>query len=187
MTNKFFLIIFLFFFNTLFSQKNNLYVYENYQDYISNKPIDYGVATGYGMKLGSRYIITNSENKKTKIKINKIWGFKIGNYLYRFNKKKNIPVSFLKNELGLFFYIEADFTLSKAIWGVDYSNSTDHRNDGYFYSNDLDSEIIEISKIVKIDNPSADLKIFIDCIKEANDRYGYQAQFNGYTKCILTK
>ena len=185
MSKTFFSIIFFLFLNLSFSQKNNLYVYETYQDYVSNKPIDYGLATGYGMTLGTRYIITKKDNKEKKIKINKMWGFKIGDYLYRFSKKKNVPVSYLKNEFGLCFYIEADFTLRKAVWGVDYFNSTDHKNDGYFFSDDLNSEINEISKIVKIDNPSAELKIFIDCIKDANERYGDQAKFNGYTKCIL--
>lgn len=187
MSKTFFSIIFFLFLNFSFSQKNNLYVYETYQDYVSNNPIDCGLATGFGEIFGFKYIMVKNDNKDKKIKINNKWGFKIGNFLFRFNEKENIPVSYLKNELGLYFYIDAEFTLSQAIWGFDYSNSSDNKNDGYFYSNDLNSKIFEISKIVKIENPSTELKDFIECIKDAKERYGDQAKFNSYTKCILPK
>lgn len=172
-------------FNNSFSQTNNLYVYETYQDFINNNSIDYGLATGYGMNLGKRYIVTKNNGQEKRIKTNKVWGFKIGDYLYRFCKKKNVPVSFLKNEHGICLYIEGDFTLRIAIWGVDYKKSTDHNNDGYFFSSNLESEILEISKIKKFKNKSNELDGFINCINEANKRYGDQAKFNGYTKCIF--
>lgn len=83
-------------FNNSFSQTNNLYVYETYQDFINNNSIDYGLATGYGMNLGKRYIVTKNNGQEKRIKTNKVWGFKIGDYLYRFCKKKKCSSIFFK-------------------------------------------------------------------------------------------
>ncbi len=187
MKNIFLILITFFCTNIAFSQNNNLFVFKTYADYQNNNFVDNGKVTGYGMNLGSNYIIVDDNGKEKKVKINKFWGFKIGDYIYRFSKNENKPVSILNPDFGIFLYIDADFTLRKAVWGIDNFNSSEHNNDGYFYSDNLESEIIEISKIVKYKNPSAELIPFIECIKEANERYGLQAKFNSYGKCIFPK
>lgn len=183
-----FLLSFFFFVSSSNSQiltpGNHIFVFKTYEDFVNNKSEDLGQVTSYGSL--NVFVLENLEkNKQKKFKLNDYWGYKIGNYTFRIFKKEGVTVSFIRNDFGLSLYIDGAFTMRKAVWGIDFFNSTTHENDGYFYSDSLNSEIFEISKIVKYKNPSAEMIPLIECIKEANERYGVQAKFNGQGKCIF--
>lgn len=164
---------------------NHIFVFKTYEDFVNNKSEDLGQVTSYG-GLNVFVLEDLAKKKQKKHKLNDYWGYKVGNYTFRTLKKEGICVSFLKKDFGVCLYIAGTFAMSYAVWGYDFFNESLNK-DGYFYSDSLNSEIFEITKIVKYNNPRSEIIPLIECIKEANERYGLQAKFNSQGKCIFPK
>lgn len=173
----------------LFSQGlklgDNLIVFDTYEDFISNKGKDCGVITDYlTSSWGDNKITVENSSKKEVINTNKLWGYKIGDYIYRMNKNKiRIPllVYLVKDKV---FYIDGTYRISK---DMIMSSFGSRKTDGIFYSDNLNSEVFQITKLIKNEKNNSKYNVLIDCLKEAKKRYGINAKFNGYFKCILTK
>ncbi len=81
------------------------------------------------------------------------------------------------------FYVDGYLYMDKAIYNEN-SGSTFRDSDGVFYSDDLNSEVFEITKIISKEKNNPNLKDLIECIKDAKSRAGVQSKFNGYMECI---
>jgi hypothetical protein len=170
----------------LFSQGrklgDNLIVFYTYEDFISNKGKDCGVITKfYTSSWGENRITVENSGKEEVINTNKLWGYKSGDYLYRMNKKKTrIPllVYLVKDKV---FYIDGTYRISE---DKIMSSFASRKTDGIFYSDNLNSEVFQITKLIKNEKNNSKYNFLIDCLKEAKKRYGINAKFNGYLKCI---
>ena len=88
----------------------------------------------------------------------------------------------VKNEDKV-FYLDGYLFLYRALYN-DQDDSSFRSSDGCFYSDDLSSEVYEITKMIKKEKDNPQYKEMIECIKESKKRLGVQSQFNGYVKCI---
>ena len=187
------LIAFLFTFFAANAQKvsdKHLIVFETYNDYKSGKGQDYGLITDHtNTSWGINEIFIDNgltDRGKPKVKVidtNKFWGYQIGNYLFRMNTYSlRVPMVVL-NENKKVFYIDGYMLMNKAIFNEDGGN-TFRESDGCFYSDDLNSQVYEITRMVRNEKDNPQLKEMIECIKEAKKRRGVQRQFDQYLECI---
>lgn len=184
-----FLFLFSFVCFTASSQKkvskHKLIVFNTYEDYLAEKGQDYGFVTGRGFPEGpgNKIFVLNGEKKDKGIKVDKVWGFQIGKYLFRMNQYTiNLPMLVLYEKEKL-FYIDGYLFLDKAMFDEDTGFSY-RKSDGVFYSDNLNSEVFEISKMIKKEKDNPKLKEMIECLKDAKERVGIQSKYNGYVECI---
>lgn len=186
MNLKYFVIIFFLLESTFYSQDNsnkNLIIFNTYEDFIGNSGINSGIVVNYLYTTwGVNKIVVKNGNSEEKINMNKYWGFKIDNYIFRMNKDcKRLPLLIFKNDEKV-FYIDGYINFNKIAFGSDgYSI---RESDGCFYSDNLNSEVFEITKIIKREKDNPRLKDLIACIRKSKKRAGYQSQFNGYMQCL---
>lgn len=185
-----YLVLILIFSNNFFGQDKvsdkNLIVYKSSNDFLSKKGDDFGkILNASSNSWGGNAIYTvAADGKKITCHLNDFWGFSIGKYEFRMNKfSLRIPMWIIKND-EKFFYMDGYLILNKAMFGTDDDFSM-RDSDGYFYSDDLDSKVYEITKIIHNEKDNIKLKDLIECIKIGKKRSGIQAKFNGYSKCIL--
>ncbi|MBG6112143.1 hypothetical protein IWX84_003042 [Flavobacterium sp. CG_9.10] len=183
---KYFLLIFFLFESVLYCQDNsnkNLIIFKTYEDFVSNSGINLGIIVNYlCTDWGANKIVVKNGSQEEKINMNKYWGFKIDNYIFRMNKDGlRLPLFVFKNNEKV-FYIDGYINFDKIAFGSDgYSI---RESDGCFYSDNLNSEVFEITKIIKKEKYNPKLKDLITCIKRSKKRAGYQSQFNGYIECL---
>lgn len=168
------------------SYDKSIVVYDTYDDFENENGTYVGRVESYSWTdlFGSNklYYVDNNQEEK-KLNINKYWGFSIGEYMFR-NKKGNprIPLAIVKHQ-EVVIYMDGYLFISMIIKNS-ASGSSSRTKKSVFYSNELDSDIYEISKILKKEKNNPALANFRACIKKGTKRYGYQAKLNGYTKCI---
>ncbi len=172
----------------IYSQKatpKNLIVYKTYEDYTSNSGINLGIISALRNSDmgGNKIFVKDENNKEIKININQYWGFSVNNFIFRMNKNSVlIPMLVLKNNEKI-FYGDGYLYISKIVFNND-NGSTFIKSDGVFYSDDLNSKVFEITKIIKNEKDNPKLVDFIECIKQGKERYGAQSKLNGYLKCV---
>ena len=183
----FFLIASLFTMLSMTAQPNakNLIVFHTYEEYKNGNGKDYGLIIGMSNSSwgANKFRVEDGKRKNGKtINLNKIWGFKIGDYLFRMNTySHHIPLVVVNGKEKV-FYIDGYMILNREIWNREPESFRD--TDGCFYSDDLASEVFEITKMIKNEKDNANLKHMIECIEEAKERLGAQSKFNGYMQCI---
>ena len=187
------LIALLFMFFSANAQKvsdKHLIVFETYNDYKSGKGQDLGLITDYAnTSWGQNEIFIDNgftDRDKPKVKVidtNKFWGYQIGDLLFRMNTYSlRVPMLVL-NENKKVFYIDGYMVMKRAIFNED-GGHTFRESDGCFYSDDLNSQVYEITRMVRNEKGNPELKDMIECIKEAKKRRGVQRKFDQYLECI---
>lgn len=183
---KCFLVIFFLFLSTSYGQNNSnksLIVFKTYEDFVSNSGLNLGKISDYSYdNWGGNKIVVIKEDVEEKININQYWGFSIDDNIFRMNKDGiRLPLLVLKKNEKI-FYVDGYIYFDKIVFGK--NGYSIRESDGYFYSDNLNSEIFEITKIIKKEKDNPKLKDLIECIKKAKKRIGYQSKFNGYSKCL---
>lgn len=186
--NKYVLLLILFSVSKLIAQnrvsEHQLIVYNTYEDFVADKGENYGFNTGTSNDSwgGNRIHVGDAQADKA-INTNNFWGYKIGDYLFRMNKYSlRVPMLVL-NVKEKVFYVDGYVFLRKAIYN-ESGGSSFRESDGCFYSDDLNSEVFEITKLIKKEKDNPKLKEIIECLKDAKSRLGVQSKFNGYIACI---
>lgn len=183
-----YLLLFCLAYITAFSQNKvsdkKLIVFNTYEDYVAKKGEDYGFITGKANdSWGGNKIYVGNAQKDKAINTNKFWGYQIGGYLFRMNTYSlRVPMLVLNGKEKV-FYIDGYLFLDKAIYNEDAGRSF-RDSDGCFYSDDLNSEVFEITKMISKEKNNPKLKDMIECLKDAKGRMGVQSKFNGYVECI---
>lgn len=180
-------VILLFFVNSVLSQedsisKYDLVLYETYDDFKQNKGVNKGKMLTYQYSTwGSNKIeLVNKEN----INLNDYWGFTVDEYLFRMNKYSlRIPMFVYVLDKKV-FYIDGYLVFNKIAFNSKREGRTIRESEAIFYSNDLNSEVYEISKFTSREKNNTHYKELVACFNLAKKRYGYQAQFNGRKKCL---
>lgn len=130
---------------------------------------------------GKNNIFVVKELKEEKVNINKYWGFKINNNIFRNHKSSpKIPLRIISIKEKI-FYIDGYFFLGSLKYGISSSSRT---KEAVFYSDTFESKIYTIDKLIKKEKNNKKLLAITNCLKKAKKRYGYQAKFNSYCKCI---
>lgn len=187
------LIALLFTFFAVNAQKvsdKHLIVFETYNDYKSGKGKDYGLITDYeNSDWGKNKILIDNgftERDKPKVKVvdlNNFWGYQIGDFIFRMNTYSlRLPMLVL-NKNKKVFYIDGYMVMKRAIFD-EHGGHTFIESDGCFYSDDLNSQVHEITRMIRNEKGNPELKDMIECIKEAKKRRGVQRQFDRYVECI---
>lgn len=173
--------------DSLYIKDKRVFMFKTHEDFKSNNHIYVGDYDGYIWGSGGGNIIkVVYDNDYKKINMNDYWGFILDDYVFRVSHKKpRIPVCVIKTEPKV-FYMGGYFFLSYFYDG-DFSSS--RIASGYFYSDDMNSRVYPIEKILKKEKETTnnELKSLLKCVEKGKKRYGYQAQFNGYSKCFEKK
>ncbi len=164
--------------------EKSLIVYKTYEDFMNNTGLNLGTITNYvSGTWGDNKIVIKRGNKEDKINMNQYWGFRVDDYIFRMNKDGiKLPLLVLKKDEKI-FYADGYLYYNKIMFDRDEGSSI-RESDGYFYSDNLNSEVFEITKIIKNEKDNPKLKELIECIKKAKKRYGVQSKFNGYSECL---
>lgn len=159
-------------------------MYKTFADFQAKKGVSAGEYAGFSWNSwGINTLHVMNGGKETKVNMNDYWGFTVGDFLFR--SKSNgmrIPVVVLNVTSKVYYcegYMFLDMIKHNATGGS--SNRTD---DSVFYSDDMESDIYEITKIISKEKDNPELAGMIECIKKGKKRRGYQAQFNSYYECI---
>lgn len=170
-----------------FAQENKiperkLYMYKTFAD-LKNDTGEYKgtFKTTIINSWGRNTLFGDLNGEEQKVNANKYWGFRIGDFVFR---RKNSRPKMLVAIIGVkekVFYANGYVYLNMLL---DAGGSMFHVKKPAFYSDDFESEIIDIDELIENEEGNESLSPLIDCLKKAADRYGYQAKFNGYTKCI---
>lgn len=183
---KYFLLIFFLFESVFYCQDNsnkNLIIFKTYEDFESNSGLNLGKISDYSYdNWGGNKIFVIKEDVEEKININQYWGFSIDDNTFRMNKNGiRLPLLVLKKDEKI-FYVDGYVYFDKIVFGKNGYSIRD--SDGYYYSDNLNTEVFEITKIIKKEKNNPILKDLITCIKRSKKRAGYQSQFNGYIECL---
>ena len=161
----------------------NVYMYKTIEDFNSQKGEFVGELSWfewYGW--GSSQLFLKNNDVETKLNLNKYWGFKIGDYLFRMNNNSPKMPLCVVNTNEKVFYINGFFYLSIIRYGI--PGSSDRSENAVFYSDTIDSEIYAITKIINNEKDNPKLQELIECIKKGKKRYGAQSQFNAFSECL---
>ena len=118
------LLIMLFFstWNYLSALDNNLTVYDTYEDYVSQKGLEYEGDYKFSnviILMNQKFINfknldkTSNENRKVRLKMKRIWGFQLGDKLFRIMDRWHEPV-YVRNQ-GDFVYYENGIAILKML------------------------------------------------------------------------
>jgi len=183
-----FLLILLFTSLSLIAQETEddldkkTYLYLTFEDFTNNNTKYVGEYVSYSWSsLGTNKIYVKNGTKETKININKYWGFKINGKVFRLKKvNPKIPLLLLKSK-DINLYIDGYMYLHYLEF---FSTNSSRTTEAIFYSDDLNSKIYKVDKLVKHHKNTTSISNFRECIKKGTKRYGYQAKFNSYMKCV---
>lgn len=132
-------LLFLFIFTQ--AQKPQGTIFYTYKDFKADKGVPVGE---YKMKyhVMGRYVMKfEGEMGKTKVEMHKIWGFALGEGLFRINER-GFPVRLLSN--GKVCYYGNGFAHMSMI--IQNTNEGTYRDGyAYYFSNDINSEIVPYS------------------------------------------
>jgi len=182
-----FFLIFNFFYVSAQENKSpkDVYLYTSAQDFKNQKEKFIGRMYSFSWKStnGGKISCFLGLDKKEVI-LKKYWGFRVGETLFRMKKTNpKVPLQIIGKKEKI-FYLNGYFFLRKLTGGGTTSSKFINKN--IFYSDDFFSNIYNIEKIVTKEKNNQSLKAFCACIKKGKKRYGYQAQFNGKSKCITS-
>lgn len=166
-------------------KEREVITYDTFEDYTSGNGVSQGIyASYYWDSWGGNAIYIKKDGERDRLRINPFWGFTIGDYLFRNkNGSPKIPVVVLGNK-NRYFYMNGYLVFSS--WrSEDGEGSSFRSEENLFYSNDLESKILDIESIIKKEKKTPALTRIVNCIKTAKkERHGIQPQFNSYLKCI---
>lgn len=173
---KYFLIICLSFSSYFaFAQEKQvpdkkLYMYKTFEDLKNDTGVYKGTfATCIINSWGRNTLFGNLDGEEEKINTNKYWGFRIGNFVFR---KKNSRPKMLVAIIGVkekVFYANGYVYLNMLL---DAGGSSFKVKKPAFYSDDFESEIMDIDELIENEEGNESLSPLIDCLKKAADRYG---------------
>ncbi|MFG6686891.1 hypothetical protein ACGK9U_09940 [Mariniflexile sp. HNIBRBA6329] len=165
-----------------YQKSKELYIYNTYEDFKNKKDVYLGQISNFSWSSwGKNKLCAIINSKEVKVNINKYWGFRLDDVFFRINKSSpRIPVLILGSSEKI-FYIDGYFYLGEILSG---SSSSSRTTNALFYSDDFESKIIHIDKLPKYEKNNQSLSEIINCINKGKKRYGYQAKFNSYYKCI---
>ncbi|MEZ4859340.1 MAG: hypothetical protein R2781_11075 [Flavobacteriaceae bacterium] len=183
------LLIFLSIFLYSFGQEQAteseaFYIFETYDDFKQDKGTYLGIFNGistdpFSFKI---YYITPDNKKDSKV-MNSLWGFKVGDYYFRYKRGRWNSPMLIRGIRGKVFYYEGELFLTMMLHDSD-SGTTENTKNLVLYSDDLESDFIKIDKFSKREKDNPMFVELIPCIEKALDRYGYSAKFKSLTKCI---
>lgn len=157
------------------------FVFDTYEDFKNNEGRYIGLYHAFNWYWRGNMIRYEVDNAGEDMRVNDFWGFRIGDYYFR-NKTAgpNIPVEIILNKDKV-FYLDGYIRL-KYLAGEEEAYLRSEK--AVFYSDDFESKIYTIDKLIKKEDKNAALSSLIPCLKKAKERYGYQAQFNNYVECL---
>ncbi len=185
MTKALLLVILSFSWLNNFAQEDSkkldlkLYVFDTYADFLNDKGRYVGVYSSYSWSTVGTNNLWVDDNKK-KVPMKNMWGFKIGDFVFRMGEKPKIPLTVIKKGEKI-FYIDGYIYLNY-LKGDDLS--TTRTTHPLFYSDDLNTEIYEIEQIIEKEKGNAELKEICDCVEANKKTRDIEARFNANVKCV---
>jgi len=162
-------------------------MYKTYADFQAKKGVPAGQYFSFSWSSwGKNTLHTYVNGKEQKFDINDYWGFTVGDFLFRSRQNQiRIPVVVLNIKNSKVFYCEGYMFLDM-IRADATSGRSSRTDDSIFYSDDMEGDIYEITKLPKKEKGNPELAGMIECVKKGEKRRGYQAQFNSFYECITT-
>lgn len=174
-------VLLLFNFIVISAQNKEIYIYKSFKQFENNTPEHIGTYEGHESNLFGFSFFFIENGKKRYYKINKsYWGFRIGDYIFRTYKHDALIPLFIMKKKEKVFYLHGELALSQ----IRKVSSLAWGHHGIFYSDDFESKVYQIAKIVDKEKNNKALKSLCDCIKEQKKRFGDQARFSGYKDCV---
>lgn len=158
-------------------------MYKTYADFKGEKGVMVGQLDSFSWHSWGGNTLHVTGGKQEKVNMNDYWGFTVGDFLFR--SKQNgmrIPVVVL-NVTSKIYYCEGYMFLDM-IRANSTGGSSSRTDESIFYSDDMEGDIMEITKIISKEKDNPELAGMVECIKKGKKRRGYQAQFNSFYECI---
>lgn len=168
--------------NVEFDKK--IYVYKTYEDYVNNVADEKGELDGHEWSLFSGakiFLKSTSGNERKYFMAKNMWGFKIDKFLFRV-VNNDYPVCLIKQK-GKYFYSIGNLQLSRIKFD---SPNMSIQVDGkvLFYSDEINSDVFEISKLKSNEKNNPEYEPIINCLKEAKKRHSKQGVLNSTIDCV---
>ena len=157
--------------------------YETYDQLVNDNGIHVGrFYNSFGSFFGSYKLIVIKDGKEKEVVLKKLWGFKVGDKLFRMKKTSpNMPIMVYKVKDKVFYY--NGYLFLNYIKGYGAYTNNDSKN-VVFYSDNLNSKVYSIYKLPNKEKGNELFSELIECVKKAKERYGDQAEVNSLFKCI---
>lgn len=184
------LIIFLMFFcGVAFGQDykeldREVYVYKTFEDAQNDKGEFIGEYESHkwtnDLVSNKNILFVKKDGAEIKypLKHDELWGFRVGNVVFRMAKR--LPVTIVKIS-DLIFYNDGYMFLNYLDGeGMKTTRSTDV----IYYSDNLESDIHVINRVLTYKKDIPEMEGFLKCIDESLHLRGYQNRVDGCTVCI---